>query len=212
MGRNLVWVTESDLLAMAPLESLSPDVRAACDAALERQRAQSMTSCSEAEAEILASVAKSVRETGTARFQWKQLSRCPHCDKDGGYVKFKSGRRRGENNTNRPLMYSGVEVNRETFACDDCLERVQAMVAVYLGDTEHACPEVVTGYAPKNDVYTNVKCKCGWTGHKGEMGLLPAVSGSYRGKCPSCGGENRFLGPSVIEVMDGFVLVQKGGV
>jgi hypothetical protein len=98
-----------------------------------------------------------------------------------------------------------------------CLECVQACLPTLrqlLSDVAAELPkELRNEVSALHKRHRNKKCSaCGWAGHEGQMGDMPAImGGSYKGKCPQCGAENLPLGRTIIETVDGFTVVEERG-
>ena len=64
--------------------------------------------------------------------------------------------------------------------------------------------------APKRVRYQNRRCtECGWEGHEGQMIREQTVlgDGTYPAGCPSCRASNRFLGRTLVEIVDGYTVL-----
>ena len=95
--------------------------------------------------------------------------------------------------------------------CAECWRTHKAAVARALEGVRAEIPEAITGRPPMLRRWDRMRCKCGWEGHEGQMGEIPALLiGTFRGKCPKCGAENSILGGQAVKRADGFVLVPAG--
>lgn len=176
--------------------------------------------------EVAGFVSDAVNEAlknGKLIYRHTRLMSCEICKKSAGYAVYKrSGRyhRKGEKDHSKPLYLSGVELADRVVVmtgyatlgcCQDCMKEVVPVLAKALIGIKAQLPDVLKlDGAPTYKKMDNMKCKCGWTGHEGEMGKLPTLLGDgyYPGKCPACGAENRFL-CSEIKKSEGFTLVQQ---
>jgi hypothetical protein len=169
-------------------------------------------------------IIQEAQANGELSFTRKSLSSCKVCGKSAGYAKYTRNSKyhdKGDPNYKRPLTFPGVDLasrfvtirGRATMGCCwTCWKTVKEYLPEALKDVKAQIPESITGYAPKFKKHDNRKCKkCGWKGHKGEMGRLPCAMsrGTYAGKCPQCDAKNLAFGPTVIKTATGFVVVEK---
>jgi len=170
-------------------------------------------------AEFFAGMKRLALKSGRLVYQTKRSGYCPVCEKRGGYVKYKSGRKKGMSNFNRPITFTGVEFehcfcsikDRFNFGCClDCFEKLKPLLPA-LADLRAEIPEAITGVAPKFKWHKEYKCKeCGWIGGEYQMGRSKCLmgSGTYASTCPKCGAENKPLLDSKVELTYGYVLTE----
>lgn len=207
-------VTELAALNAAPVR---PDVQAEINLALLSDWACARHGVPE-RVGLLA--AKAVREAAVEKrllWQPRSLRFCPICRKDPGYVKYKSGPRKGESNLNRPRVLRGVEMAARFIriegsvtigGCVECVDGAAPIIRELLRDVPAELPEPLNPDGRKLKRHARRRCSaCGWTGHEGQMGRLPAVfGGHYPGKCPSCGAKNKPFARDEIETLKGYEL------
>jgi len=183
---------------------------------------QAIPGLSPALAGFVANVVRAAENEGELCFERKSLRHCAVCDKSAGYQTYpRNGRhhRKGDKNFDKPLTFQGVDIARRFISiqghanlgcCNACWEVVKPHLAEKLAGVRAAIPEAITGVAPRFKRYTNQECvKCGWKGHEGQMGMLPALMGGlYSGKCPQCEASNVLFGPTLIKTAPGFVVVE----
>ena len=173
-------------------------------------------------AQLAVEAVAAAKEDGHLAFLYERISHCKVCSKSAGYGKYKRSsqyRRAGETNHAKPLYMSGIEL-RHSFikfqgtvrlgCCCACFDEAQPHLARALEGVAAQIPEKITGQPPKFLRYDNRHCTdCGWDGHDGALLPLPSImGGTYPGKCPNCGTENRLLGKILIEKSPGFTLVE----
>jgi hypothetical protein len=150
--------------------------------------------------------------------QHKRLTRCDVCGARSTYQKYRSGRRKGQDNYDRPITLAGWELARRSVTvqgsasvgcCSDCFASVEASLRVALSSVCAEMPATLTGYEPAWIWHGNRTClDCGWEGHSGEMGLRhAAMGGKYPAECPECDAVNLPFGRTRIEVAPGFAVV-----
>lgn len=173
------------------------------------------------DAKFIADALTEARTHGELSFTREQLRHCLVCNRSAGYAKYaRAGRyhRKGQNNTNRPLTFYGVElanrfVRMKGYAtlgcCLECWTRIQPLLVEKLAGVEAEISHYITGQPPNFKRYKKAHCKeCGWEGHQGQMRQLNALmGGQYPGGCPNCKAENRVFGATLIETVDGYVIV-----
>ncbi len=152
-----------------------------------------------------------------------KIRKCDICGDCGSYVKYTRSTRyhkKGDFNYDKPIYLSGVEFDRHFInivgypnlgCCDKCLVKIKPYLleVIEQRDIKAEFSKFFLGKESKYKKYNKCKCtNCSWEGHEGQLRLLPCIfEGEYRGKCPSCGEENRF-GKTWIEKSDEFVVVE----
>lgn len=203
----------------------SETVQQAVDAAKQRLAAiAALPQLTEKQAGFVADVVREARENGKLTFRFSSIRSCPLCERKAGYAvrtRRSAWARAGTPNYDKPLYLSGIELAERFLSvkgyvslgcCRECMDFMKPFLTEALADVRAEIPENITGHAPRFLWYRNQHCtKCEWSGHEGQMGFIPAVfQGKYRGKCPQCGAENLFLGPTIIKSIDGFTVVESG--
>ena len=198
----------------------SEKVQSEVIAALARiQSREAHPSLSVDEAGFLADVVTEARTYGRIVRQNLRARHCKICGKNPGYYRFKSGRRKGEQDWNRPLKFAGVEMARRFVTvqgsitlggCSECIERLTPEIKTALANVP---AQIHASFAAEGrPVYVwnaNRHCTaCGWTGHEGEMGRQPTLIGygTYPAECPQCGAKNQVFSQPVVKSSDGFTL------
>lgn len=175
-------------------------------------------------ARFVAEVVDEARTEQKLTFVRIRIRHCHVCGRDAGYAKHKrSGRtyRAGDTDSNHPLTMGGVELadrfvrlqgHATLGCCDECWARAQPLLPDALAGIRAEVPKGITGRDPQWRRWHLCRCKsCGWQGHEGELGELPAmISGYYRGKCPQCGAESRPFGERFVEHVSGYAVVATG--
>lgn len=175
-----------------------------------------------ASAGLIADVLTVAHEHGRVPYSRRSIERCPLCETHAGYaVHRRSGRyhRKGDVRHDRPLTMAGhdfdpsfVRIQRHTGlgCCNPCFVALRDDLAKALVDVRAEVPEAITGHPPRFRRHDNRRCtSCGWTGHEGEMGWERTLmgNGTYPARCPQCGSRNAPLGPTIIETVPGFTVV-----
>jgi hypothetical protein len=171
-------------------------------------------------ARFVADAVTEARANGRLVWHHDRIRSCPLCGRYGGYAKFKSGPRRGQSNTNRPLSFNGVELARRFVTmeghvtlggCVECVETAEPTLRDALRGVEAQVPDRLRADGePKRVRYALRRCtECGWEGHEGEMGRRRTImgDGTYPAACPSCKALNE-LGRAPVERRDGFVVAE----
>jgi hypothetical protein len=188
-----------------------PEVQKDVDAARSRlAMAARVSTLSPKEAGLVADVVTHAREHGRVTCVRVQIRSCPVCGRRGGYYRFKSGRRRGQEDIDRPLTITGVDLGRgfvviqhqvKLGCCVDCWEHLKWAVATELADVHAEIPESVLGRPcawRRFDVAESTSCS--WRGHEGQMTHHRTLmnDGWYPAGCPRCGAENLAFGPTIV--------------
>lgn len=171
-------------------------------------------------AKFVVSVVQEAQTSGKLIFSRSSISYCPVCKTSGSYRLYKSGKNKGRFNYDKPTYIFGVELAYRSViirghvtvgCCSQCWETVKPFVLTALESVKAQMPEALTGHPEKYTRYDKRKCSsCGWEGHEGEMGFLPALmGGNYRGECPKCKVKNEIFGPQKITAAEGFVVVEE---
>ena len=198
----------------------SEKVQAQVDLARQRvDYAAAHTDVTAAAVKVVVAAVAEANASGALTWESSPLSNCPVCNKSGGYVPFKSGPRKGQDNHSKPRRLRGIELKRSFVrfeghvsigACATCMAEIAPMIAAELATVPAELPTQLRAegtFAWVKDVHRHCK-HCGWTGGTSKLGLLPAVlGGQYPGKCPSCGDEQRPLGERFIETLDTYDLI-----
>lgn len=178
-------------------------------------------------ASFLATVVAEAKSDGVLVYRYKSIRRCGLCNAGGGYAMRTRATRthaKGTPDYDRPLHIHGYELadrfvsmpgHVSLGACTECIERVKPALLEVLRDVPCEVPEKLSGEPPRWKKWGLRTCRrCQWSGHQGEMGLLPTLmdGGSYRGKCPGCAAEEGLFN-KVFDAPKGHVVVPaKGGV
>lgn len=146
------------------------------------------------------------------------LSLCGGCGRTKDYVRFKSGRRAGQRNYNKPKYLRGMELASRFLTikgypalglCKACFDEIKPYLRAALEGVQAELPTTLMGYEPKYKKYPIRRCRdCGWEGGEHLMGRLPALmGGTYPGKCPKCGAESLPFGPTKFDTTDTHIVV-----
>lgn len=169
--------------------------------------------------ELVVRIVDAAELEGRVSFVSEGLSYCRYCNQSPGYAVYKSGRKRGQPNYNRPKRLPGYSFvwtfvqfkgNPKLGACRACFDPVRDEVLNVLKGMRVELPEKLTNEPPKWKRVENRRCtSCGWEGHGGQMGRLATLvgDGSYPGVCPRCKARNEIFGRSIIERSSGFAVV-----
>jgi hypothetical protein len=160
---------------------------------------------------------------GELRFSHTRMRRCKVCSSAPvpPYVLYKSGPRRGEPNYAKPRYLDGIDFGTSLFevvghaelgCCTECADVVHPFLVSELENVPAQLPArlTVTGVS-RWSRFGNRRCtKCGWTGHEGQMRHRVTVfgDGTYPAGCPECDAENLALGRMLVEIADGFTMVE----
>lgn len=171
-------------------------------------------------AAFIADVVHEARTQGRLVANHVRIRSCRLHDEYYGFVKYKSGPNQGRPNYKRPIAKPGREFARRFVTveghvtlggCNECIEKaLPALREALIGVPAQLPDLLVTEGAPRFTRYDDREClECGWTGHEGQMGRLPAIlGGDYPGKCPSCGAEKLPFGPQKFKTLDSFTVVR----
>lgn len=217
MKTTKIELTDEELVILDG--QVSEDAQAVVSAALAREAMKAKRGdLDPGVAGFVADAVTRARQTGKLVLRGDNLRKCDVCGRSAGYVKFKSGPRRGRDDHKRPRTFRGVDLAEAFFrvkgyavlgACGECWSRAQEAVREELADVRAELPAGLAG--PTRFIrHAKRKCsQCGWEGHEGQMRQLPAMmSGRYAGGCPECPAENKPFGRTVIEPVDGFEIVE----
>jgi len=154
-------------------------------------------------------VLREAEERGKLTWSRVRIRHCPFCDKRYDYHRYTRDtkhHRKGEINPNRPVWYSGLAFNLGFIhiegtgdICTDCARkhRVIERLIDYILDHDLKVEIQKNDYRHTRYIRDEiVRCfNCKREVQRSKMGKLPALfGGEYRGKCPFCGAEERFLG------------------
>jgi hypothetical protein len=165
-----------------------------------------------ARAKAIAEILINVQKVGMLTRTRGQAYSCGVCYRSGGYARYKRNvglYRKGEENRDKPLMFSVTALNGVGM-CSECCQLVYPCVkrgVENLRIERRDLPVDERRYLR----HENVRCKkCGWEGHEGEMGQRTVLmgGGTYPAVCPSCKAENRPLMPQEIVKTVGFTVVE----
>ena len=198
-----------------------PDTQKAIDSALARLAAnEDYPHLVPKLAGLLADVIAEAETKGQLVYQHRRIYRCDLCGDHAGYVKLKSGPRKGQDNLKKPRAFNGREFKRSYVhfvgsvllgGCSTCVDMVLPDIIRALHPVKAELPEELRD--KDSDVYKvfgNRRCKdCGWEGHEGEV--LPKAGlmgdGTYPGECPKCHkSKGMFLGLQ-FDILDGHVVM-----
>lgn len=160
------------------------------------------------------------RADGILGCRYEQAHSCLWCQRDFGTKQVKRGRGRNAYTDTVLLTERCVDFKKNWITikghvalgcCMQCFERVESAAKAELAHEFIELPNILqTSSAPRWKRYDRRRCKaCGWEGHEGEMGQVPAlIEGSFPGVCPKCNVRQLPLGPSIFEHLDGFNVVR----
>lgn len=194
-------------------------LQAAVDAAKQRRDlVAENSSLTPEQAKFISSVMTHAKTNGRLRFTHSRATYCPICKASPGYLKYKSGPRRGQSNYDKPLTVPGVDLSTSLVSfknrfslgcCSECWNILKPLLAEKLSDFPAEIPEQITGHPPAFKKYDNRKCsKCGWVGSERLMGKERTLMGDgyYPSSCPECGAKNLLFGKTIVGSADGFEL------
>jgi hypothetical protein len=178
----------------------SPKVQVQVDAAVLRlvfvSRFPDLTT---AQARLVADAVSEAGASGLLILQHQRIRHCSLCGKSAGYYHFKSGRRKGKPDYDRPLSMNGYELARRSLyvqgyaamgGCTGCLDPVLPVLAEELRGVRAQLPDSLRVEGePRWIRYDRRQCKkCGWVGHEGRMRwrLTMMGDGYFPGGCPEC--------------------------
>lgn len=220
MKVTAVTLTDDELVRLD--QHVRPEVQEAVNAARARITARvAWPNLRPAIAGLVADVVTEAETNGRLIYQRRGLRRCSLCGTGAGYVPFKSGRRKGEPNYDRPRMLDGIEfadrfvtiVGRVAVGgCTDCVTPAVPVIVESLRGVKAELPDALAAEGePRWKRYANRRCtSCGWEGHEGEMRQARTLIGDgfYPSGCPACSAENRPLGRSVVEYVEGYAVIE----
>ena len=215
-----VELTDAELRALDG--QCRPDVQTVVEAAHRRRDlAARLGRLTPAQVRFVADVCDEAREKGRVVFRGKGLRFCEVCGRHAGYYRFKSGRRKGQEDPKRPLQFNGFEfadrfVTMRGYAtlgcCQDCFEATETALVAELSAIRCETPEGLRNGPLRFKRWDKAHCtECDWRGHEGEMGRLRTLMGDglYPGKCPNCAAQNQPFGRTLIKKGEGFVVVDR---
>jgi hypothetical protein len=170
---------------------------------------------------ILSLLVQEAERNGKLRYASMSIHGCDVCGAYGGYVKRKRASRyhnKGEPDYSKPIYLYGFEYSDSAVhvrgvpvvgCCSECDKELRQYTPKILVGIQAEIPEALTGIPPRWKKFDNRHCaKCGWTGHEGQMLLLPALmGGKYHGECPQCHAQNLPFGDHNVKIADGFQIV-----
>lgn len=176
--------------------------------------------------ENIASMASSIidraKQQGRLIYRKTYVSRCPCCGRNDGYHTVKREtkyKRKGSPDYDNPKVFpawefcdSFITIRNSIYMgfCESCKDLGLSVLKEELKNIQVEVPSEVLGERCRWKKWLNMKCmKCDWTGHEGQMGLLPTLfdGGRYRGICPSCKAENRIFTTNIVTT-EGFTMVE----
>lgn len=222
MGTNIVHLTDDELLVLDG--HCSDSVQAAVNDARRRVEARgTYPGLPPAQAGFVADVVAEAEATGRLRFSNCRIDRCRLCGRDAGYVKYKSGPRKGQDNYGKPRRMAGVELAARLVTvrghvrlggCLDCVGTLLPILIEALRDVAAEVPDKLRADgSPIRARYQDRRCRaCGWAGHEGQMASAPTLlgEGTYPAACPACGasGGGLFEFDPPVERLDTFTVVE----
>lgn len=166
-------------------------------------------------AALVADILREAKTEGRLTYRTEMISFCRYCGAKSTWEKSKRRRRdyeaklSGREFAHRFLVMRGhISVG----GCSACVEQALPVLRGELALFPVELPETLrTDGASLYRRWDRCRCKtCGWSGHNGQLGKLPALmQGEYHGKCPSCGAERRLF-QDPFECLDGFDVVEAG--
>lgn len=193
----------AELLLLDGCTAVRPEVERAVRRARDGQQIRLAHGLTERRADFVARLLDHARENGELRFTFLPIDYCTLCERSGGL----GGRRK-----NKQIPLSGFDcstswVRIQRFAslggCTECWQVIWPVAKVALTNVRAQLPDQLhADGAPRWKKWARRTCTaCKWTGNEGQLGELRTLMGDghYRGKCPSCGAENRPLGKTIIE-------------
>ena len=197
-----------------------PDVQSDVDKA-KATLALAESGLSGSEAKMVAELVAVAKAKGRLTFMRCNIRTCPCCGRNDGYLKVSRStryKRKGDTDYDKPIRFSGFDCDAGFVImdgyiskgfCGACQPRVVPVLLQQLVGIRAELPEGLTGRKPDFLRYDNKECtSCGWTGHEGQMLPVPALMGGhYKGRCPQCNVENRFMGRTIIKTVEGFTVV-----
>lgn len=206
-----VKLTDAELLLLDG--QCSTEAQQQVDAAKARaQYAAAAPELTDGQRKLLVTAIDTARREKKLIYRHVRIRCCDACGRTGGYYVFKSGRRAGKEDWNRPLSFDGIELE-DSFVtitgyalvggCTACVAAIEPFLRDAL-----ATEPMESRWTPGWKRYRNCVCAaCHWEGDDHQLGMLPSLmGGGYPGKCPSCGAENRLFGPTVITSRDGYTV------
>ena len=167
-------------------------------------------------------VLQEVKLNGKLDFRHIAINRCDVCKTSAGYASYQRNsvnHRKDTPNFSKPLTLRGIDLVHVFISikncanlgcCADCWSKISPYLVPILNTLEVDAPEALLGQPAKWKKWKKAECTaCGWTGHEGDLGLVPAMMrGGYRGQCPGCEEKNRPLGKTIVNLSTtGFVLL-----
>lgn len=165
-------------------------------------------------------------QDGRLGFRHERFSgKCCVCAEGGGYYPHRrrsKWHRRGEPDLNAPILASGIDFAKSFIrvenrlglgCCAKCWDEHRTVICDALADVRAELPQAMTGAEPRYRWHQNRQCtQCGWLGHDGEMGKSPTLMGDgyYPSTCPQCRAKNAVFGKLIVDIADGFTLVDTG--
>lgn len=220
MKVTAVTLTDDELVRLD--QHVRPEVQEAVNAARARITARvAWPNLRPEVAGLVADVVTEAETNGRLIYQRRGLRRCSLCGTGAGYVPFKSGRRKGQPNYDRPRMLDGIEFaarfvtirgSVRVGGCAECVAPAVPVIVESLRGVKAERPDVLTAEGePRWKRHNNRRCgSCGWEGHEGEMRRSRTLmgDGTYPSGCPACPAENHPFGRTVIEIAEGYAVVE----
>jgi len=173
-------------------EEIQPKI----DAALERRGIEIPVGMPEKLWDMFRVVMRTATVEGRLKVMFGKTNHCTVCGERGSYRKYarnSSYHNKGDFNYKKPIDLSATDFgNAYTKMCSPCFKELHPYIIEAVKDMKVELSKRLTGVFPKYTRYDIHEClDCGWVGHQGLMGRLPAVmNGYYRGACPECDAKN----------------------
>lgn len=214
MKSTKVSLSDVDLARL--VDSADPEVVALAQQARDRIAAAEALPVPAHVAQLVVDVVAEARATGLLLFRPTATYACFYC---GARPEWRKRTPRHRKLVEYPVQgvefaYRFVFIQRHISVggCRACVDQALPHLIERLADVRAEVPDVLAAAGrPRWRKHRLARCtKCGWSGHEGQMGLLPALlQGKYPGQCPSCGVKREPLGPDPFEHPPGFEVAEE---